>query len=188
MAKDIVIEKDGVSDIYYNVEEIRTRSVDGGYDIWVPEDEVELGVKTITKNGEYKASSDNLYGYEKVIVTTSGAVIGKRNGKTYCFKLDEEGYIMERLLPDNIKITAPPNKMTYNSGETVNISGAVIKAFAGDDVWTSTEYPTGVIPLNELSISPAKVSVNKNTINLKWERPEDLEDLKAAYQIMINGS
>jgi hypothetical protein len=40
--------------------------------MWVPEEEVSLGTKSISANGTYKASDDGKYGFSQVTVNVSG--------------------------------------------------------------------------------------------------------------------
>lgn len=59
--------------------------------------------------------------------------------------------------PYAIKITTKPTKLNYNSGETIDTGGMVVTAYDEfGSVWTHTQYPSGVVPLSEILISPEK--------------------------------
>ena len=58
-------------------------------------------------------------------------------------------------LPSSIKIVNLPSKLQYKDGQAINIDGAVVKAYNSDEtIWTSEDYPDGIIPNEELHIQP----------------------------------
>ena len=61
-------------------------------------------------------------------------------------------------LPDAIQIITPPTKNTYTKGQKIDLNGAIVGAYKNGSIWTSTKYPNGHIPLNELIISPLMVT------------------------------
>ncbi len=186
MAKDVVIQKDGTSHTYQNVKKIKVKAVDGGNTTWVPYDEVHIFPKTITANGTYKAADDEMYGYEYVDVNVSGITVGKKDGKDIAVTTDANGYIMEMTLPDEIRIAKSPTKMTYVSGEAVDISGIVIKAYAAGDLWTTTSAPDGNVIISEVSVSPAYVTSRiGSTVHITWPRPIDNKPLTIGFQVIV---
>lgn len=62
-------------------------------------------------------------------------------------------------LPESIRIDTLPTKLSYVDQESIDLTGAVVKAYDGDgNIWEDTGYSGGVIPLNELTISPTKAT------------------------------
>ena len=58
-------------------------------------------------------------------------------------------------LPTSIRIEVLPDKTEYICGETIDITGIVVKAYLPDgSLYDADGYPQGVIPLNELEIEP----------------------------------
>lgn len=57
--------------------------------------------------------------------------------------------------PYAFEITTKPTKLSYDTGETIDLSGAIIIArTVAWDVWISEDYPDGRVPLDEIIISP----------------------------------
>lgn len=57
-------------------------------------------------------------------------------------------------LPDSIDITTLPTKTSYTDGESIDITGMVAKAYLNGNLWEEMGYTGGVIPNNELSVTP----------------------------------
>lgn len=58
-------------------------------------------------------------------------------------------------LPDAIRIARVPNKLNYNDGEQIDTSGMVVHLLdENGNLWKSSDYPYGIIPLNEITIEP----------------------------------
>lgn len=196
MPKDITIKKDGASTIYSGVERIKTHEIESGTTVWIADDETKTGTKTVKKNGTYKAANDGFYGYSKVIVKTKAKAIGKKqDGKTYGVGVDDNGNLYEELEPDRIKITTQPTKLQYNDGEDIDFTGGVVKAYSdANTIWEGQGYTGGIIPLNELTLKPAKASIsgtpsfNDNQITVQWERPDDGEPLTDTFEISVESN
>ena len=189
MAKNIVIETDGTAVTYSGVKEIETNDPEEGRVTWIPMDETELAIKTVNKNGTYKAKDDGYYGYRSFTVSTKnkGKTVGtKPDGRTYAIDTDEDGWLTETLLPDNIRINPQPTKITYQDGESISLSGAVVKAYSKDDIWEGEGYTGGVIPHEELTLDPDTASTGDDKITVKWERPEDEEELTTSFNITVS--
>ena len=171
MAKNITVKTDGTAVQYSGVKTLKTSNPEGGSTTWIPLDETRLAIKTVKKNGIYKAKDDGYYGYEKFTVSAKGTTGKKPNGKTYHIDTDEDGWLTETLLPDNIKITTNPTKISYTDGESISLSGAVIKAYSGTDLWEGDGYSGGVIPNSEIALNPDKATysggggANESTLN-----------------------
>ena len=71
MSKNIIIQEGGIGK-QMTVSKLKTDKVGGGTCLWVPEDEVALGTKSISQNGTYKASDDGKYGFSQVTVNVAG--------------------------------------------------------------------------------------------------------------------
>lgn len=153
---------------FNNAQFLRTSLQGGGYCDWVLEDEHKLLTKTFTKKGTYYAANEKdsdgqpYYGYSQVTVNVSedGKVTGKKpDGNEYNVAPDDNGNLVETVLPSSIRITTNPSKMSYNEGEAISLSGAVIKAYKGDgSLWEASGYSGGVIPNSELTLNPATAS------------------------------
>jgi hypothetical protein len=76
--------------------------------------------------------------------------------------LDEDFNIQEDELPASIEIVTPPNKLEYQDGERIDLTGMVVTAKKADgSTWTSAKYPNGHIPLGELRIDPLVATVEE---------------------------
>lgn len=58
-----------------------------------------------------------------------------------------------------------PDKMTYNDGETIDLTGAIVNAYykSGAKWEGNAAYPGGIIPISELSIDPITADVTKRS-------------------------
>lgn len=189
MAKNITIQTDGTAVNYNGVKTILTTDADGKHLTWIPLDETGLAIKTVKKNGTYKAKDDGYYGYRQVTVKASGTTGTKPDGKTYFVDVDEDGNLVETVIPDRIKITTQPTKTTYADGEKISLSGAVVKAYTSEtDVWDVSGYSGGVIPHSELTVEPnvAGEVVPTAQITVIWKRPQDDEELTATFTITVS--
>ena len=214
MSKNVVITENGQGK-KFTVKRIRTTTDTGGVCDWFPED--EMGEKTITSNGTYRAVDEGLFGYSEVEVDIPSPGGGDftelyayENGT---YRARSEGYdgynkvtvdvssisgemddgseypndyiiemerdpdtgelsfptepdpvtgdpvIVTKKIPSKIKIETLPSKLEYRTGETVYLTGAVVKAYDGNDnLFTDSTYTDGVIPNSELEVAPLTVS------------------------------
>lgn len=176
--------KDGFSRVTVNVSpNVKTKSITENGRYYANDDNadgyssVEVNVsgggalitKEITENGSYSASSDGAYGYSQVNVNVNRVVAvdaGKDGGDNNEYLIDttkngDVTIITKTLLPTSIEITTSPNKRRYITGETIDITGMVVKAYKRDGtVWTSNDYPNGIIPNSELVIEPNTVTIS----------------------------
>ena len=82
--------------------------------------------------------------------------IKKYKNKNYV-NVNQEGTSGDNNPPYSIKITTPPNRIYFESGEDIDITGMVIMAYdVANDIWTSDLYPDGIVPNDELVMSPTK--------------------------------
>lgn len=59
----------------------------------------------------------------------------------------------EIIPPARIEVTTPPATTIFESGQTIDYTGMVVKAYtANGDLWTDNTHPDGVIPLSELTL------------------------------------
>ncbi len=164
MSKDIVIQQSGEPTTLSNISRIETPKYGGGSVGWIEEDYIITNKKEITKNGTYTASSDNLYGYDKVIVKVpqkGKKKTGKRpqssgDPNDYAVTAEDDGQGGQNLvytkLPSSINIVNPPSKTVYSDGELIKKQGMLVKAyFADGDLW-------GDVPLGEIKLEPANAS------------------------------
>lgn len=78
--------------------------------------------------------------------------------------LDEDFNIQMDELPASIEIVTPPNKLEYQDGERIDLTGMVVTAKKADgSTWTSVKYPNGHIPLGELIVEPTHADMDQAT-------------------------
>lgn len=153
MSKNITIQEGGIAK-QLTVDKLKTNLVGSGTCLWVPEDEVQLTTKTITKNGTYKASDDGYYGYSEVTVSGMGSVTGTDgDGDEATVTTGGDGELVQTKIPSSIRITTEPSKMSYTDGEAINTSGMVVKAYYA----TGGEW--GTVPAEEITIDPTTASI-----------------------------
>lgn len=161
MSKNITIQEGGVAK-QMTVDKLKTNLVGGGTCLWLPEDEVLLGQKTINANGTYKASDDGLYGYSQVTVSNagiasgtipSGATLPTGDGNEYSVTTDNNGNLDFFKVPSSIQITTQPTTTEYHDGDDIDFTGMVVKAYNADGtLWTDSLHPDGIIPISELTL------------------------------------
>ena len=151
MSKNITIQEGGTAK-QMTVEKLRTNLVGGGSCLWVPEDTVTLGRKTITENGTFVAADDGLYGYARVTVRGVGRANGTdRDGDDASTTTDSGGALVTKKLPSRLVVDTPPTLNAYADGALIDFSGMVVRAcLRSGGVWSDQAHPNGVIPLNEL--------------------------------------
>lgn len=169
MSKNVAILEGTAAKRFNNVKKIQTHNVNGGTDYWVPEDDVKLGTKHITKNGTYKASEEEnedgtnkgWYGYSQVTVSGIGKVTGlDENDDEVEVSVGPDGKLQKKYSPASIAFITPPIRLYYNEGDIINLAGAQVQAFMKNgDPWEGDEdHPGGLIPFNELKLIPAVAS------------------------------
>ena len=185
MAKNITIETDGTAVNYNGVKKLETHDIQGSSTKWIPMDETKLAKKTVKKNKTYKAKSDGYYGYSQVKVKVGGNVTGVKadNGKPYMVFVDDGGNLVYTEIPVSISIITNPTKTAYSSGEPIDVTGAVVKAYLTDgEEW-------GVCPVDELYTTPEIADVSEGasqTITMNWDRDEDGETLTDTFSITVS--
>lgn len=102
MSKNITIAEGSQAKNFNTVHKLRTNLIGGGTQYWVPEDEAgayaNMGQKSITANGTYRASDDNKDGFSQVTVNvppTTPRLITKsitENGVYNASDDDADGY------------------------------------------------------------------------------------------------
>lgn len=153
MSKNITVQEGGIAK-QLTADKLRTNLVGGGTCLWVPENEIILGTKSITNNGSYSASADGLTGFSQVNVNVQGDSVTGRDpvtGQEKTVTVDPEtGDLVETVVPSEIRVIAPPTNPygTYIDGQTITKDGMVVKAYDanGDEMQT--------VPIGELSIAP----------------------------------
>lgn len=183
MSKNIVIQENGVAQTLNTISRVVTDGQPHGSVDWVPEDEVQLGEITINANGDYPASASGLYAFSKVTVNAKGKAVGKnKNGVYVVYDVDENGYLVEHGLPTRINVVTPPSKTAYIVGESIDITGMVVKAYYSDD----SEY--GTVPRNKIRINPtvAEGSEGTKTISVIWSRDGDGANLTSSFEISVS--
>lgn len=184
MSKNITIQEGGTGKSM-TVHKLKTTLVAGGTCLWVPEDEVSLGTKHITENGTYTASEDGKYGYSQVTVNVPGgagsadssgkptgttqpggagsAVMGNgEDGNEQVVGVDENGDLVNTLIPSAIELVTNPTKTIYSDGDTVDLTGAIaIAKLADGTTWTDETHPNGQIQASELVANPSTINASE---------------------------
>ncbi len=167
MSKNITIQEGGVAK-QMTVEKLKTGLVGGGTCLWVPEDAVTLGRKTIAENGTFAAADDGLYGYARVTVRGVGRATGTdRDGDEATTTASSGGALVTKKLPSRLAVDTPPTLTVYADGAVIDFSGMVVKAYLrSGGVWRDDAHPDGVIPLNELILPVTQAEMASAHSNL----------------------
>lgn len=159
MAKDIIIQNNGVAVTYTGKNLIKTRNAKGGTLRWLPEGEQPTASKVIRENGTYKAEDENLFAYSQAIINISASadsVTGRdrTDGNDYNITVNETTQQIEKTkIPSGIIIATPPTKTAYVDGETIDYSGMVVKTVDGNGNEIATVPSSGVI--TEVTVADA---------------------------------
>lgn len=181
MSENITILEGGKAENFGQIAKLKT-SNGSGYDLWVPEKDVDAKSLSVKKNGlyhtreyiptkeEYKDKNrhfyENIYGWDTVTVSVKSKVTGKKrkggDDVDVSVEVDDDGNLIEKELPTYISIITPPRKTGYYDGDSIDIAGIVVKAYHAD----GTEYDydpqhNNVISLDELSIDPTVADITK---------------------------
>ncbi len=130
----------------------------GGSCFWVPESAVKTGRLYVHKNGVHRLGED-YYGAGEVVVNVNSYA---SNGDRMIIPIDDI-LTDQNDLPRSIRIETPPDKLEYADGERIDLTGIVVKAYKGNgEVWTSQDYPDGVIPVEKLICNPKTVHADED--------------------------
>ena len=159
MSKDITIQEGGTARTFTGVTKLKTAKTGGGSCYWVPEEETQLGHKSITADGTYYAATDGYYGFEYVVVNgITGKDPNADDDDDHNITVDPEtGDLVNTRLPASIAITTEPDKTIYVDGETIDLTGLVVKAYYAD----GTEW--GTVNFSELLYDPEFADVSAQT-------------------------
>ena len=155
MSKTISIKEGGLGR-QMTVDKLKANLSAGGTALLVFEDEMSLGTKNITENGNYPASADGLAGYSSVTVNVAGGgdVTGKASDGSgddaRAYVDPETGQIVEEKIPSSIKVITPPTNQygIYQDGQTITKDGMVVKGYlASGGEW-------GTVPTANVTINP----------------------------------
>lgn len=165
------------------------RTVTGNSDcLWVPEADRQLGRKHITRNGAYVASADGEYGWSEVTVNVSqtDSVTGTDpdTGKETVVRKDPvTGDLVWTTVAVEIRVTTQPTKLTYATGERIDLGGIGVTAYDsdGDPLQTVLEGQLTPNPSN------AGMTPGTQTVTVGWERAGDGAVLEATFTITVTG-
>ena len=161
MSDNLIIREDGVGRLIRGVDALEIKLQNGGTSRWVrfnPRDQ-----KSVNANGEYHAKDDGVDGYRTITVNVPTRTKSQEPGRDQeifnpdtgtGYYTDDDGYLHEEVVPDEIRIMHVPDKTTYQDGEPIDLEGIVVQAYRDGEVWTSAKYPDGYIPVHELTYSP----------------------------------
>jgi len=133
MSANTSIKEGGKARSFGPVSALMVQGDDGKYLPWVPESERQLGTKSVNKNGVYQAKKDGVYGWRSfsVNVPTDQGVTGTdpTTGQQVAVGVGPTGELTETVVPVEIRVTTPPFKTSYVSGEIINLAGIVVTAY-----------------------------------------------------------
>ena len=142
MSKNIKIQEGGVAKSF-TASKLRTDLVSGGTCEWIPEDEANLITKSITKNGTYKASDDNAYGYSEVTVSGIGVAKGKDGDgdNAVSYTDPDTGDLVTEKEIESIDIVTEPTTLEYQDGDTIDFTGLSVHGYSstGTDLGDITD-------------------------------------------------
>ena len=180
--KTVVIQQVGIPSTESNISEIETNKLGSGSATWIPQDGVNTGAITITRNGTYKASDTQYYAFSKATIKSTGKAYGKKDGKKYIVKKDGDGYLVYIEVPDKLGVIALPNKTVYTVGEAIDITGLrIIAQYADGSIYRE-------LSTNELVISPTTATKSSITVIWAYIDPDDNEEvftLETVFDITI---
>ena len=158
MSTNITIQEGG-NDYQFSVASLQTDLDGGGTCLWVPPGGGNVKRKNITKNGIYVAGDEGYYAYSVVTVNVdrNKGVTGRSttDGKEHHISVNPEtGELEDTVVPESIVVVTPPTYTgPYGNNAYISFEGMVVKAYNADgSVWTSEQYPDGVIPLSQLTL------------------------------------
>lgn len=92
MSKNIILRRDlDGKKVLREVQSLQTKETEGYRTKWVWEDETRLTEITADKNGRYKPSKADIYGFSAVHVSLQMPIEGETEKGTYSVYLDENG-------------------------------------------------------------------------------------------------
>ena len=161
MSKNITIQEGGVGK-QLTIDKIKTDLVGGGTCLWVPEDEIILGTKSISSNGNYSASADGLTGFSQVYVNVAVGTATGTDGdgdEAVAYTDPDTGELVVEKVPSSIEVITPPTNPygIYKNGQTISTNGMVVKAY----LETGEEY--GIVPNGEITIFPTTAVYDGST-------------------------
>lgn len=144
------------------VKALMVQGEDGKYYPWFPESDRALGTLSVDKNGIYRARDWGVYGWGRVYVNVpqNEGVTGRDpdTGEEVYVHPDPEGELVKDVLPVEIRVTTPPTKTIYTDGETIDISGMVVKAYSAND------REMQLVPIVEVRINPNIAIFDESTV------------------------
>lgn len=166
MSKNISVQEGSIGK-QLTVDKLKTNLVGGGSCLWVPEDEINLGTKSVSENGTYVASDDGYYGYSQFTVSGVGTVTGRdpTTGDEKQVSVDPEtGDLVETVLPSEIRVITPPTNPsgTYIAGQTITKDGMVVKAYDANGAFMQN------VPVGEITINPTVAVYDPATSTDGW--------------------
>lgn len=177
-SRNIKITEGGIARAFGPVSQLNVFGQGGGIEPFVLDADVTLGTKNVVKNGTYAAHDDGVYGYSRVTVDCdqeADSISGKGpDGNEYSVTKDEEGDLIITNVPVEIRVTTPPNMLIYGDGARIGYDGIVVTAYRNDgEVWTSADYPDGVIPFNELHFPMAYAHYDPDSGSVEYGMTSD---------------
>lgn len=166
--KSITIKEGDLGKTMPSIDYLEIPKQGGGMTKWAAEENFPLKEKTVKGNGTFYAELDDCYGFSEFTVEVDKESHTGDDGNEYVDDVvdgggDEGGdEVVEKLVPSSIKIETKPTKLTYEDGQDITIEGIVVKAYCGDgNLFTSEDYPDGIIPIDELEFEPKKADFEK---------------------------
>lgn len=176
MGKIIRIKEGGLPKVF-DAAKLRTNLQVGGNCLWIPKESVPIASKFITENGTYLAAAEGLHGYSTLSVNVYNAVTGrsKKNNNLYSVSRSRTNELIYKKMPTRIEIEHMPTKTTYVNGDTIDIDGIIVKAYDENyNLWTDVDYPDGIIPIEELIITPETANSDFTDVETRKSKTYDI--------------
>lgn len=138
MSENVLIKEGRILRTFTAVGKLIINKPGGGTTLWVPEDDVQLIAKTVTRNGIYSAAEDNSYGYSSVEVDLDLPTKHITKNGTYKASSDKKDGWSEVIV--GIEGTAASGKDTSGNDYSIENDG-----FGGTTLLTGEgDYDVGV--------------------------------------------
>lgn len=132
MSQKAIIGVNGSTPFDQSVDKLRTVGIGAAQILWVPDAATRCVALSVNENGTYTAASAGKYGYDFVTVSVPGSSvtgIDPATGNTVNVGRDDDGNLVETVLPSEIRVTIQPLKLVYEDGETIDFSGIEVRAY-----------------------------------------------------------
>ena len=160
MSKNIIIQEGGINKTLNGIKKIQTAKSGGGDVLWILEEDIKTGNKTIKKNGVYYAKTDGLTGYVKVNVNVPG---GKSKTNSDGYLVDDDGDTVDEYgnkTKDSGKDPVKPKPSSGGDGDSEGSNPGVVGKDPddGNEYHIKTDPTTGDLICTKI---PSSIKITK---------------------------